>query len=181
MAVSRKLRVTAHYSTFSFQKTPLNTSLMPSRPTKKLKSSMVTDYPTRQLSPVLSAARENDLSTWLCNITVADLSHDLPGGNTNTLGPRSINHVSALKVDDYIAVKWNKARDDASFMFCVITAINPVYYRGRLQHDQVKLDLEHTESYEVHGERTFNTCEFHISSTDHGKKWCAYDVCEQVV
>ena len=179
MAVSRKLRVTAHYSTFSYQKTPLRTSLMSSRPNKKLKTSKLADYPTRSLSQVLSAARDNDLSTWLCNVTVADLSHDPPGGSSQVLGPRSISLVTDLMADDYIVVKWNTARDDASFMFCLITAIHPVHYRGRLQSDQVKLDLEHTESYLVDGEPTNTTCGFHVSNVGYGKKWCAYEVCSR--
>ena len=176
MAVSRKLRITAHYSTFSYQQTPFRTSLMPSRPTKKLRISMATDYPTRTLSEVLSNARDNDLSTWLCNVTVADLSHDPPGGSSQLLGPRSITRVSNLVADDYIVVKWNTARDDASFMFCLITAIHPVRCRGKLQSDQVKLDLEHTESYLVDGEPTNTTCGFHVSNSGYGKNWCAYEV-----
>ena len=132
---------------------------------------------TRELSEVLANARDNDMGTWLCHITVADVHPHLPGPRSSVLIPLPISSVYELAVDQHIAVKWNRVVTDASFMFALITAIHPVVYRGRELPNQLRLDLEHSESYTISPGVTTNvTKSFHVATREHGRQWCVYDV-----
>ena len=133
----------------------------------------VTQYP----SQVLTGARNNDMSTRLCHITVTDVHPYCPGPRGSILILLPISSVYVLAVDQYIAVKWNRVVKDASFMFALITAIHPVVFRGRELPNQLSLDLEHSESYTISPGVTTNvTKSFHVATREHGRQWCVYDV-----
>ena len=128
------------------------------------------------LSEVLTNARNEDLDSWLTKVTVADIIHHNPIRN-GYLIPLPKVRVKDIAVNDYIVVKWNKDRRDASFMFCVVTAVKPVVRRGQESKTLLQLDLEHAETYEdANGVETHNTDGWVVSDSGYGKWWCVYDV-----
>ena len=133
---------------------------------------------TRYLSEVLTDARDNDLGSWLTKVTVADILPHNPIRN-GYLIPLPKTSVHSIKAQDYIVVKWNKSRGDASFMFCVVTHVRPVTNRGKVSTTRVILDLEHTEAYErADGVFTHSTVGWEVSNSGFGSWWCVYDVVE---
>ena len=125
------------------------------------------------LSEVLSHARDNDLATWLCHVTIADLSPHLPGPPSITIKPDlEVATVGSIKVGMHIAVKWSKEVEDASFMFGLVTAVRPATWRKRVLKEQVCLDMEHAE--ECEGSHV--TKGFHVETKRHGTDWCVYEV-----
>ena len=131
---------------------------------------------TRYLSEVLTDARDSDLGSWLTKVTVADILPHNPIRN-GYLVPLPKTSVLSIKEQDYIVVKWNKDRRDASFMFCVVTAVKPVVRRGKESKTLLQLDLEHAETYEdANGVETHNTNGWVVSDSGYGKWWCVYDV-----
>ena len=133
---------------------------------------------TRYLSEVLTDARDSDLGSWLTKVTVADIFPHNPIHN-GYLIPVPKTSVFSIKAQDYIAVKWNKSRSDASFMFCVVTHVKPVTNRGKVSTTRVLLDLEHSETYErADGVETHTTEGWEISNSGFGSWWCVYNVVE---
>ena len=130
----------------------------------------------RYLSEVLTNARAKDLGSWLTKVTVADIIPHNPIHN-GYLIPLPKTRVNDIAVNDYIVVKWNRDPEDASFMFCVVTSIKPVIRRGKVSRIMLRLDLEHTETYEgPDGMETHNTNDWVVSDSGYGKWWCVYDV-----
>ena len=128
---------------------------------------------TRYLSEVLSDARDNDLSTWLCHVTIADLGPHLPGPPSITIKPAlGVATVGDIMVGMHIAVKWSKEVEDASFMFGLVTAVRPAMWKKRVLTKQVCLDIEHAE--ECNGSHV--TKGFHVETKKHGTNWCVYEV-----
>ena len=131
---------------------------------------------TRYLSEVLTDARDYDLGSWLTKVTVADILPHNPISN-GYLIPLPKTSVLSIRAQDYIVVKWNKKRRDASFMFCVVTHVKPVVNRGKVSTKKVILDLEHTETYErADGVFTHSTAGWEVSDSGYGSWWCVYDV-----
>ena len=128
---------------------------------------------TRYLGEVLSDARDNDLSTWLCHVTIADLGPHLPGPPSITIKPAlGVRTVKDIKVGMHIAVKWSKDMKDGSFMFGLVTAVKPAMWKKRVLTNHVCLDLEHAEEY--NGSHV--TKGFHVQTKKHGLGWCVYEV-----